>query len=151
MEPEKKLSTLRKQHKITQMELADKLGVSRQAVSRWEQGTALPSMENLLHLAELYGVSVEVLTNPKLPLDGAAQQKPVDTQNAPSAEAKPDTGRIKRLVAAALAAGAVLGGLLVGMVAFSGGAKVPEETTPIKDLDREVIDITEFEEFWLDK
>ena len=151
MEPEKKLSTLRKQHKITQMELADKLGVSRQAVSRWEQGTALPSMENLLHLAELYGVSVEVLTNPKLPLDGAAQQKPVDTQNAPSAEAKPDTGRIKRLVAAALAAGVVLGGLLVGMVAFSGGAKVPEETTPIKDLDREVIDITEFEEFWLDK
>ena len=151
MEPEKKLSTLRKQHKITQMELADKLGVSRQAVSRWEQGTALPSMENLLHLAELYGVSVEVLTNPKLPLDGAAQQKPVDTQNAPSAEAKPDTGRIKRLVAAALVAGVVLGGLLVGMVAFSGGAKVPEETTPIKDLDREVIDITEFEEFWLDK
>ena len=151
MELQEKLSTLRKQHKITQLDLAEKLKVSRQAISKWEQGTALPSTENLIRLAELYGVSVEVLTNPKVPLDGAAQQKPVDTQNAPSAEAKPDTGRIKRLVAAALAAGAVLGGLLVGMVAFSGGAKVPEETTPIKDLDREVIDITEFEEFWLDK
>lgn len=151
MELQEKLNILRKQHKLTQMELANELEVSRQAISKWEQGTALPSTENLIRLAELYGVSVEVLTNPKLPLDGAEQQTPAEAEGAPPAREGPDTGRTKRRIAAALAAGAVLGGLLVGMVAFSGGAKAPEETTPIKDLDREVIDITEFEEFWLDK
>lgn len=139
MELQEKLSTLRKQHKITQMELADKLGVSRQAISKWEQGTAFPSTENLIQLGKLYGVSIEVLTTPELTLDGVAQQKTNDT---PPAEAKPNTSGTKRLIAVA-AAGILLGGLIVGMVAFSGGTKVPEETTPIKDLDREVITITD--------
>ena len=134
MELQEKLSTLRKQHKITQMELADKLGVSRQAVSKWEQGTAFPSTENLIQLGKLYGVSIEVLTTPELTLDGVAQQKTNDT---PPAEAKPNTSGTKRLIAVA-AAGILLGGLIVGMVAFFGGAKVPAETTPIKDLDKEV-------------
>ncbi len=134
MELQEKLSTLRKQHKITQMELADKLGVTRQAISKWEQGTAFPSTENLIQLGKLYGVSIEVLTNPELTLDGVAQQK---TDSTPPAEAKPNTSGTKRLIAVA-AAGILLGGLIVGMVAFSGGTKVPEETTPIKDLDKEV-------------
>lgn len=140
MELQEKLSTLRKQHKITQLDLAEKLKVSRQAISKWEQGTALPSTENLIRLAELYGVSVEVLTNPKVPLDGAAQQTPAEAEGVPPAKERPDAGRTRRRIAAALAAGAVLGGLLVGMVAFSGGAKAPEGTTPIpiKDLDKEV-------------
>ena len=134
MELQEKLSTLRKQHKITQMELADKLGVTRQAVSKWEQGTAFPSTENLIQLGKLYGVSIEVLTNPELTLDGVAQQK---TDSTPPAEAKPNTSGTKRLIAVA-AAGILLGGLIVGMVAFFGGAKAPAETTPIKDLDKEV-------------
>ena len=147
MELQEKLNILRKQHKLTQMELANKLGVSRQAISKWEQGTAFPSTENLIQLGKLYGVSIEVLTTPELTLDGVAQQKTNDT---PPAEAKPNTSGTKRLIAVA-AAGILLGGLIVGMVAFFGGAKVPAETTPIKDLDKEVIDITEFEAFWLDK
>lgn len=43
-----KLSFLRKQRGMTQIELAEKLDVSRQAVSRWEQGTSKPSTENLV-------------------------------------------------------------------------------------------------------
>ena len=134
MELQEKLNILRKQHKLTQMELANELEVTRQAVSKWEQGTAFPSTENLIQLGKLYGVSIEVLTTPELTLDGAAQQKTNDT---PPAEAKPNTSGTKRLIAVA-AAGILLGGLIVGMVAFSGGTKVPEETTPIKDLDKEV-------------
>lgn len=137
MELQEKLNILRKQHKITQMELANELEVSRQAISKWEQGTALPSTENLIRLAELYGVSVEVLTNPKLPLDGAVQQTPAEAEGAPPAREGPDAGRTRRRIAAALVAGVVLGGLLVGMVAFFGGAKAPEDVTPIKDLERE--------------
>ena len=45
--------------KMTQEFVAESLGVSRQAVSKWENGTSDPSTSNLLALAKLYGVSVE--------------------------------------------------------------------------------------------
>ena len=46
---------------ITQECVAEALGVSRQAVSKWENGTADPSTSNLLKLARLYGISPEDL------------------------------------------------------------------------------------------
>ena len=46
---------------MTQEFVADALGVSRQAVSKWENGTAAPSTSNLLKLARLYGISPEDL------------------------------------------------------------------------------------------
>lgn len=58
-----KLVSLRKQKGLTQMELAEKLNVSRQAISRWEVGAAVPSMENLKTLGKLYAVSVDYLLN----------------------------------------------------------------------------------------
>lgn len=53
------LVTLRKQHGLTQMDLAEKLNVSRQAISRWEVGAAVPSTDNLKTLSVLYEVSVD--------------------------------------------------------------------------------------------
>ena len=47
--------------KMTQEFVAESLGVSRQAVSKWENGTSDPSTSNLFALAKLFGVSVEVL------------------------------------------------------------------------------------------
>ena len=47
--------------KMTQEFVAESLGVSRQAVSKWETGTADPSTSNLLTLAKLFGVSAEEL------------------------------------------------------------------------------------------
>lgn len=58
-----KLTALRKQKGLTQMDLAEKLGVSRQAISRWEVGTAAPSTDNLKTLSDLYGVPVDYLLN----------------------------------------------------------------------------------------
>ena len=58
-----KLTSLRKQKGLTQMDLAEKLNVSRQAISRWEVGTAVPSTDNLKVLSELYGVTVDYLLN----------------------------------------------------------------------------------------
>ncbi len=58
-----KLLKLRKEQGMTQEELAEQLNVSRQAVSRWEMGTALPDTENVLHLSKLYGVSTDYLLN----------------------------------------------------------------------------------------
>lgn len=58
-----KLVALRKQKGLTQMDLAEKLDVSRQAISRWEVGAAVPGTDNLKVLGELFGVSVDYLLN----------------------------------------------------------------------------------------
>lgn len=58
-----KLVTLRKEKGLTQMELAEALEVSRQAVSKWELGTALPGTDKLKAIADLYEVSVDYLLN----------------------------------------------------------------------------------------
>lgn len=56
-----KLTRLRKREGLSQEALAEKLDVSRQAVSRWEQGTALPDAAKLLPCAKLFSVNVEWL------------------------------------------------------------------------------------------
>lgn len=61
MELKDRLIQLRKENKMTQADLADALNISRQAVSRWETGVALPSTENLVELSRLYGVSVDAI------------------------------------------------------------------------------------------
>ncbi len=58
-----KLAELRKAKGLTQKELAETLHVSRQAISRWEVGTAAPSLDNLTYLSQLYGVPLDDLVN----------------------------------------------------------------------------------------
>ena len=55
------LKEYRTKCKMTQKFVAESIGVSRQAVSKWEQGVSDPSTTNLLALAKLYGVSAEEL------------------------------------------------------------------------------------------
>lgn len=61
----KSLGEALKEHRVrcqmTQEFVAEHLGVSRQAVSKWENGTSDPSTSNLLALAKLYGISAEEL------------------------------------------------------------------------------------------
>ena len=79
-----KLSFLRKQRGMTQLELAEELDISRQAVSRWERGTSDPSTENLVSIGRLFGVSVDALIDERLQLqDGvtvqvAVQEREID-------------------------------------------------------------------------
>ena len=56
-----RLREQRIKHGLTQEQLAEKIGVSRQSVSKWEQGISDPSTSNLFALAKLFGVSVEEL------------------------------------------------------------------------------------------
>ena len=58
-----KILTLRKQSGLSQEELAEKLEVSRQAVSRWEVGSAQPDASNVLQLSKLFGVTADYLLN----------------------------------------------------------------------------------------
>ena len=56
-----KLIVLRDKAGVSQMALANRLGVSRQAVSRWESGDTTPSIDKLKALAKLYDVSLDWL------------------------------------------------------------------------------------------
>lgn len=55
------LSALRQYHKYSQEEVAEKVGVSRQAVAKWESGETVPDILNCNALAELYDVSLDSL------------------------------------------------------------------------------------------
>ena len=72
-----KLYELRKSAGMTQNDLAEKLNVSRQAVSRWEQGSATPDVENLIAISDLFGVTLDELLRGEAPPTAAQQEKPV--------------------------------------------------------------------------
>ena len=61
MELKDRIAAVRKAAGLTQEQLGELLGVTRQAVSKWESGASDPSTSNLLALARLYGVSAEEL------------------------------------------------------------------------------------------
>lgn len=56
-----KVVLLRKKNNLSQEDLADRLAVSRQAVSRWESGSALPDAVNIVQLSKLFGVTTDYL------------------------------------------------------------------------------------------
>jgi len=57
------LIQLRKYNKMTQEDLADKVGVTRQAIAKWESGESTPDLEKSRLLAEAFGVSLDDLVN----------------------------------------------------------------------------------------
>lgn len=57
------MKTLRKEHNLTQEELADKMLVNRRTVSRWETGNNMPDIEVLIEIADLYDVDLRELLN----------------------------------------------------------------------------------------
>ena len=56
-----RLVELRKEHKFSQEALAEKLGLSRQSISKWERAEASPDTDNLIALAEVYGITLDQL------------------------------------------------------------------------------------------
>ena len=60
------LKKLRKKKKISQEELAEKVGVSRQSVSKWECGEAYPEMENILTLCDIFRCKINDLIHQNL-------------------------------------------------------------------------------------
>lgn len=80
MELSQKLKELRKKQGLTQLELAERLFVSRQAISGWEAGTSRPSTENLQSLSRLFNIPLETL------LDDTAEAEPAAAQEKLPAE-----------------------------------------------------------------
>ena len=71
------IAELRKQHGMTQLELAEKMGVTDKAVSKWERDLSCPDINSIPNLAEILGVSVEELMQVKkeaeIPVSKAAE------------------------------------------------------------------------------
>lgn len=72
MEFSEKLTALRRREGVSQEQLADRLGVTRQSVSKWESGAAMPELVKLIALSEIFGVSVDYLVKDGLEEAGPA-------------------------------------------------------------------------------
>ncbi len=104
-----RLARLRRAQNITQEALAERLGVSRQAVSKWESDLAYPETDKLLRLSRLYGVTVDYLltgetptavphTTQKVPSEPStkAASTPLDTPVRDTATATENTAKTKK-------------------------------------------------------
>jgi len=84
-----RLVELRKKSGLSQEELAAKLGLSRQAVSKWERAEASPDTDNLICLAKLYGVSLDDLLDTDQSVDEIVEEQVKPGAEAPHPQ---DTG-----------------------------------------------------------
>ena len=75
MEFNEKLQLLRKQQEMTQEQLAEKLFVSRTAVSKWESGKGYPNIDSLRNLAEVFSVSIDELLSGEELMEAAESEK----------------------------------------------------------------------------
>ena len=112
-----KIVTLRKGRGLSQEALAEQLGISRQAVSRWEQGSAQPDAGNLFQLSRLFQVSADYL------LDDALDQPP-----QPAASPAADPLKNRRLAGILLAAAGLLGNLVIYILSRAVEVMVPMVT-----------------------
>jgi len=86
-----KLIMLRKENGWSQEDFAEKLDVSRQAISRWENGTALPDAQNILQISKLFSVSADYLLN-----DDYEGEGEISVAEAVAEEVKPQERKKKR-------------------------------------------------------
>lgn len=77
MTMENKIKALRQKAGMTQEKVAERMGVSRQAVAKWEAGESAPSTRNLLKLAEIFDTTADVLMNCQAP----SKEQPHESEN----------------------------------------------------------------------
>lgn len=74
-----RLYELRRKHGFSQEALAEALGLSRQAISKWERSESAPDMGNLIALADLYGMTIDELIRPTDEAEGSEDAEEVDS------------------------------------------------------------------------
>ena len=115
-----KIVTLRKQLNLSQEELAERLNVSRQAVSRWEVGSALPDASNVLQLSRTFGVTADFLLNDDYESDR-------DLPAVKNSE-RMANGRIKRIVCLCIAAFGLFGNFIFYLLSRFIEVQIPHIT-----------------------
>lgn len=84
-----RIYNLRKKSGLSQEEYADRLGVSRQAVSKWETGQSVPDCEKAAAMAKFFGVSLDWLINGEEPAAAQAITPVAEQEAAPDAGVEP--------------------------------------------------------------
>ncbi|WP_019679936.1 helix-turn-helix domain-containing protein [Ruminococcus flavefaciens] len=116
-----KLYELRKQKGFSQEELANRLNVSRQTVSKWEVGDSTPDMEKLAAISDLFGISLDELVLDKTPVqnDGNSTRSDIVNQVAEKVLTEQNRKRAKKgLKIAAIIFGAILLIDVVSMIVY---------------------------------
>lgn len=117
-----KIALLRRRTGLSQEELADKMQVSRQSVSKWESGTSIPDLEKILRLSALFGVSTDFLLKDELDEQALPDAPGPDTDpDAPrtlTAEEADDCLRLHEQLSGRIAA--AVAALIVSPVPFMG-------------------------------
>ena len=107
-----KLQRLRRARGLTQEQLAEKVGVSRQSLSGWENDTSLPDTANVIALADLFGVTTDYLLREGAP--GGHEQGAAMLPEKSEAAQKPSW----RMAPRKLGAGLLVAAALIGLVAL---------------------------------
>lgn len=115
-----KILRLRKQNGLSQEELAEKLNVSRQAISRWEVGSAQPDASNVLQLSKLFGVTADYLLNDDYESD---HDVPAEKNTETTANQK-----IKKIIALCVSTFGLLGNFVIYILSRFIEVMVPHIT-----------------------
>lgn len=158
MDLAERLTALRKRAGLSQGDVAERLNVSRQAVSRWETGLTVPSTDNLSRLSKLYGVTLDELLSysaalpPEKPQEEAPAQQPQEAVQQPKVEA-PAPAHAKAIIIA-LSVLCLLLAIGVGVLLHQSFDKSSQNAGIEFDADemqQEVIDETVSDEFSFDQ
>lgn len=111
MEISERLQQLRKDSNYSQEQLADMLGVSRQAISKWESGQANPDLNNIIKLTQIYNVSADYILMGKETVKEPTKSEPPIKGHSPAVN--------KTLsVISIIGATALIGVLFIVLLAF---------------------------------
>lgn len=132
MKLSERLLQLRTERDVSQIELAEALNVSRQAVSRWETGQSTPSAEKLQFLAEFYGVTLDELFY-------SVEGKPKAQKAAPQATGEKPKRKWVYLCAAAVVI-VLLTAVLIAAIDHKAHNEDVKEPIPIDELEGIVIE-----------
>ena len=132
-----KLVQLRKRRGLTQAQAAELVDTSRQAISKWESGTGVPTLENIKALARVYGVSFDTLLDDSRDLEDEAAPSPQTPAEGPAAR-QPRPSNKRRLAMAGAAA--VLLILLAGTVLWIHTAGQEKDSVILEEMDCDLID-----------
>lgn len=144
-----KLIVSRNKAGLSQMELAERLGVSRQAVSRWESGDTTPSVDKLKTLARIYGVSLDWLLGDTADGEPPEAARPEADRNPDEAPAGKEGEKKQKIRAIAIALAIIV--LAFVCVWFAARNMSNEaDSTQIEDMEHEEIDIPDQNESGFD-
>lgn len=116
-----RLVELRKEHKLSQEALAEKLGLSRQSISKWERAEASPDTDNLIALAEVYGITLDQLLGNDKPKEPKQETQPQSKKEELSAKQIKGKQNLKKAPLLFLGAIAIYvgGGIILGVFWWS--------------------------------